>query len=115
MSETDTHFYGQGKVSLALRDAVTQALGPFVWVGDVSALSAKLTTTQVKHQESFTGQRGLTDSFSVGSACDVSMTLHSFSPDNLARVLRSTVVNTTAGTATAESLGTTVAVGDEIR
>lgn len=111
----DPHYYGQGGISLAEIDPATNALGPFVWVGDVSAFTTKYTTDDVTHKESNTGQKGLTDSFTVGVACDFDMTMHQISPANLARVLRSTVVNTTAGSATAESLGATVAAGDQVR
>lgn len=111
---TDPHYYGQGRVSLALRDAITGVLGAFLWIGDVSAFSLKPATTMVQHKESYTGHRSLTDSFPIDAALDLDMTMHQFSPENLARILRSTVVTTVTGTATAESLGAALAVGDEV-
>lgn len=114
MSE-DVYYYGQGKFSLAPLDPVTGLPGAFVWVGDVSAAQAKYSSDKVQHKESFSGQRGLARSFPVGSGCDLSLTLHAFSPDNLARVLRSTVQSTTAGSASGESLGTGLTVGAQVR
>lgn len=112
---TETYYYGQGRVSLALRDASTGAPGPYQWIGDVSALTLKYTSDKVEHKESYSGQRGLVRSFPVGAALEIDMTLHQFDSANLARVLRSTVVSTEAGTVSAETLGDAdTAVGDEL-
>lgn len=100
----DPHYYGQGAIDLA-PIAADGTLGAFAWVGDVSAFSLKPTSDQVQHKESYSGQRGLTDDFPVGAALTIDMTLHQFSPAALARVARGAVVNTIAGTVTAESLG----------
>lgn len=113
---TETYYYGQGRVSLALRDPSTGVPGAYEWIGDVSALTLKYTSDKVEHKESYSGQRGLVRSFPVGAALEIDMTLHQFDATNLARVLRSTVVNTTAGSATAEALGdASTAVGDVLR
>lgn len=107
----ETYYYGQGRISLAA--IIAGALGAFQWVGDVSAFSLKPTSDKVQHKESYSGQRGLVRSFPVGAALDIDLTLHQFDAANLARVLRSTMVSTTAGTATAEPLGTAdTQVGD---
>ena len=110
----ESYFYGQGRVSVAVRDPSTGVPGPFRWVGDVSAFSVKLTTTQVEHKESFSGQRALVVSFPNEKAANVDMTLHQIDPDNLSLVLYGATTSTATGTATAESLGATVADGDEI-
>lgn len=110
----ESYYYGQGRVSLALRDPSTGVPGAFEWIGDVSALSLKPTSDKVQHKESYSGQRGLVRSFPVGAALAVDMTLHQFDATNLARVLRSTVVSTVSGTVSAELLGATLAVGDEV-
>lgn len=110
----DEFFYGQGRISLAERDPVTGVPGKFIYVGDVSVLTGKMTTTQVKHVESNSGQRSLAASFTVEKAMTVDMTLHSLSIDNLAIAMRGTKLTTAGGSATAESLGATVAVGDTV-
>jgi hypothetical protein len=110
---SETYYYGQGRVSLALRDASTGAVGAYAWIGDVSAFTLKYTSDKVEHKESYSGQRGLVRSFPVGASMEIDMTLHQFDSTNLARILRSTVQSTSTGTATAEALGDTdTAVGD---
>lgn len=111
---SDEFFYGQGEISLAERDPTTGLPGKFTYVGDVSVLTSKLTTTQAKHIESNSGQRSLAASFTVEKSMTLDMTMHSLSAENLALAMRATVVNTPAGTVTAESLGATVLVGDRV-
>ena len=111
---SDEFFYGQGRISLAERDATTGVPGKFIYVGDVSVLTGKMTTTQVKHMESNSGQRSLAASFTVEKAMTVDMTLHSLSTANLAIAMRGAVVTTAGGTATAESLGASLDVGDVV-
>lgn len=110
---TDPHYYGQGEIRLAPIDA-TGAIGKYQWIGDVSQFGLKPTSDQVQHKESSSGQRGLTDDFPVGAALTVDMTMHQFSPDSLARVIRGAVVNTATGTVTAEALPTALVAGDEV-
>lgn len=111
---SDQFFYGQGRISLAERDAVTGVPGKFIYVGDVSLLTGKMTATQVKHVESNSGQRSLAASFTVEKAMTVDMTMHNLSAANLAIAMRGTVIETPSGTVTAESLGAAVAVGDQV-
>lgn len=110
---TETYYYGQGRISLALIDGAG-AKGAYQWVGDVSAFTLKYTSDKVQHKESYSGQKGLVRSFPVGAALDIDLTLHQFDAANLARVLRSTVVATAAGTATAEALGTATSAADDV-
>jgi hypothetical protein len=110
----DEFFYGQGRISLAERDPSTGVPGKFIYLGDVSVLTGKMTTTQVKHIESNSGQRSLAASFTVEKAMTVDMTLHSLSTANLALAMRGAVVTTVGGTVTAEALPATVAVGDTV-
>lgn len=112
MSLTEQYLYGQGRVSLALRNAVTGALGRFVYVGDVSAFSAKMTSEKGKHVESNSGQKGTVRSWSVGKGCTIDMTWHQFDTDNLAIVFQGTSVSTVAGTVTAETLESDLVDGD---
>lgn len=110
--DTETYLYGQGRVSLALRDATTGVPGRFVYIGDVSALTSKLTTEKAKHVESNSGQKGTVRSFPVGKGCTLDMTWHQFDTDNLAIVLQGTSQSTVAGTVTAEVIEGTLAAGD---
>lgn len=111
----ETYLYGQGRVSLAKIDPITLVAGAFVWVGDVSALSLKLSSDKVQHKESYSGQRGLVRSFPVGAALEVDMTFNDFGADNLARLLRSAKQSIVTGTVTAETVGSAdTAVGDEL-
>lgn len=108
----DPHYYGKGKIYLALITA--GVVGASVWIGDVSAFSIKSTTQKVEHKESYSGKNALTDSFVTENAITVDMTLHQISPANLARVLYGSVTSTDAGTFTGKSLGAAVVAGDEI-
>lgn len=110
--DTETYLYGQGRVSLALRDATTGVPGRFFYIGDVSALTSKLTTEKAKHVESNSGQKGTVRSFPVGKGCTLDMTWHQFDTDNLAIVLQGTSQSTVAGTVTAEVIEGTLAAGD---
>lgn len=110
--DTETYLYGQGRVSLALRDATTGVPGRFVYIGDVSTLTSKLTTEKAKHVESNSGQKGTVRSFPVGKGCTLDMTWHQFDTDNLAIVLQGTSQSTVAGTVTAEVIEGTLAAGD---
>jgi len=69
MLQTDPHYYGQGRLLIAQRLA-GGTLGPWTWLGDVSAFSLKLTVEKVEHKESWSGQRALTDSFPVVAVND---------------------------------------------
>ena len=111
----ETYYYGQGVISLAIRDAVTGVPGPYRDIGDVSAFTVKLTTEKVEHKESRTGQKGLARSFPVGKTATIDMTMHQLDPDNLSLTLYGTVVNTAGGTVTAESLPADLVVGNEVR
>lgn len=110
----DTFYYGQGRVSLAELDASTGLPGAFRYIGDVSALTAKMTTEQVKHIESNTGFRSLAASFDSSKSLSLDMTLHSIDPDNLALAIRGAVQSTAGGTVTGESLGAALVAGDEV-
>ncbi|MEO7067435.1 MAG: hypothetical protein ABI114_11040 [Rhodanobacter sp.] len=114
MNPPESYFYGQGRVSIAVRDPSTGVPGPFRWIGDVSAFSIKLTTQQVEHKESYSGQRALVTSFPSEKAANVDMTMHQMDPENLALVLYGSTTSAVAGTATAEAFPATVAVGDDV-
>lgn len=108
----ETYLYGQGRISMALRDAITGVPGRYVYVGDVSACTTKLTAEKAKHVESNSGQRGTVRSFSIGKSCELDMTWHQFDTDNLAILLQGTAQATVAGTVTAETIAGPLAAGD---
>lgn len=110
----ETYLYGQGRISVAVRDPTTGAPGPFRWIGDVSALSVKLAVTKVQHSESFSGQRALVRSFPTAKSATVDMTLDQIDPANLALVLYGNAQTVATGTVTAETLPGTLAVGDSV-
>lgn len=111
---SDEFYYGKGRFSLAEIDALTGVRGQFRYVGDMSVLTPKFSTEQVKHIESNSGQNIEVASFDISKSVSVDSTFHNVNADNLAMMVRSTVTSTAGGTATAESLGAAVAVGDVV-
>lgn len=110
----DTYLYGQGRVSIAVRDPVTGVPGKYRFIGDVSALSIKLATTKVEHKESFDGQRALVRSFPIDKSATLDMTMHQIDADNLALVFYGAKQATISGTVTGEALPTDLAAGDSV-
>jgi hypothetical protein len=85
------YFSGQGRVYISERDGSGNPIA-MKWVGNVSALEVSLDTTKVEHSESYTGQR-LTDLLlETKKTAALKATFEDWDPDNLARVLRGTVV-----------------------
>lgn len=113
MQKTDQYYYGQGRVSIAIRDAVTNVPGPFQFIGDVSALSVKLTVDKVTHNESVSGQMAQTVSFPTKKTATVDLTVNQIDSDNLAIALFGTKVTTAEGTVTGEAVAGLTNVGDE--
>lgn len=101
---TESYFYGQGRILLALRDPGTGVAGAYRWIGDVSAFSLKLAVEKVEHKESYSGQRALARSFPIGKTATVDMTLHQIDADNLALALSGSKQTTQTGTVTDESI-----------
>ncbi len=110
----DTFYYGQGRIYLAERDAVTGVPGLQRWVGDVSAFSVKLAVEKVEHKESYSGQRSLVRSFPIGKSATVDMTLHQVDVDNLALALTGNSTSTALGTVSAESLPSALVAGSQV-
>lgn len=113
MQKTDQYYYGQGRVSIAIRNAITGVLGPFQWVGDVSALSIKLTVDKVTHNESYSGQMAQTVSFPTKKTATIDMTVNQVDSDNLALALFGNKITTAEGTVSGEVLTGLTDVGDE--
>lgn len=112
---TEYFYYGQGKIYLAPIDPVTLAVGASAWVGDVSVCTPKLTTQQVKHRESYSGQNSLVRSFPVSKEGTIDLTMHKLSADNLALALYGTKNPVVTGTVTSETFATGVwTVGNDV-
>lgn len=106
---TENYYYGQGRISVANRDPSTGALGPWRWVGDVSALSFKMAVQKVQHNESYSGAVAETVNFPTKKTATLDMTLNQIDSDNLSLALFGTKQTIPTGTASAENLGTLVA------
>src|SRR5690242_2283413 len=102
----ETYYYGQGKVYLSVYDPTTGVLGPSRWVGDVSTFTCKLTTQQVKHKESYSGQNSLVRAFPMGREGSLDLELFQIDTTNLALTFYGSETDTVAGTVTAESIPT---------
>lgn len=113
--EDPNFYYGKGRLSIALRDPVTKVLGPWVWVGDVSALTAKPTVTMVEHKESYSGQSGIARYFPSERALMLDWTFSEFRPSNLALATYGTATSVVSGTVTAEAFPAAMVVGDDHR
>jgi hypothetical protein len=112
---TENFYYGKGRLSIAVRDAITKVLGNYAYVGDVSALSLKPTVQMVQHKESNSGQTALVRNFPSERALMVDWTFAEFRPENLAMATFGTNTAVVAGTVTGEAFPATVAIGDEVR
>jgi hypothetical protein len=115
MGITNKYFRGQGTVYLALRDANGKPKS-LRNLGNVPELKVTLETDTIEHKESQSGQ-ALTDlRMEIGKKASASVTLEHWSKENLAMLLRSTIVAVSAGTAqTGVPLGagdTTAVVGN---
>lgn len=114
MSLNDTYFYGQGKVSVAIRNT-DGTRGPYLWVGDVSVCTPKFTSEKITHKESWSGKRSTAKSFGFGGEGTIDMTWHRASSENLSILLQANVVNTVAGTVSDEEPAAVLAVNDDWR
>lgn len=109
---SESYYYGQGRISIALRDPTTGLSGKWRWIGDVSALSVKLTVDKVTHNESYSGQLAQTRMFPTKKTATLDMTINQIDTDNLALALFGTSVLTAGGTVTAEALPAGLAAND---
>lgn len=109
--QSETYYYGQGKVYLAPRLASGRP-GAFRWIGDVSALSLALTVERLNHKESYSSQRGTVRSFVTSKDGTLTSTWHEFSPENLAVLLYGEQVVIPAGTVTGELLQAGIKAGE---
>ncbi|CDM42386.1 hypothetical protein [Ectopseudomonas oleovorans] len=113
MAQQETYYYGQGKLKLAII-AANGTLGPWRWVGDVSALSGAMQEETVSHDESYSGKKVKVREFGIRPQLTMSATLHSLDTENLAMYSQGTASSTAAGTASGEALPTGLQAGDEV-
>ena len=111
MAQSETYYYGQGKVYLARR-LPNGKPGATRWIGDVSALSLALTVERVSHKESYSSNRGTVRSFISSQDGTLTATWHDLSAENLAIVLYGEQVAIPAGTVTGELLPAGIVAGE---
>lgn len=94
------YFSGQGVVLLSERDPVTGEPLGFVPVGNVSDLKITISTSNLEHKESQSGQRGVDLRLNTETNVGLSMTMENFESENLALVSRGkeTKLETGSGT-----------------
>ncbi|MGC1547226.1 MAG: hypothetical protein WA777_01750 [Rhodanobacter sp.] len=109
---SETYYYGQGRISVATRDATTGVLGKWRWVGDVSALSVKLSVEKVTHNESYSGQVAQTRTINTKKTATLDMTMHQLDPDNLSLSLYGTTQTTPGSSVTGEVIPAGLIAGD---
>lgn len=108
----EKYYYGQGKIFLANRDTKGNPINQR-WVGDVGELNFELSTEELTHKESWSGQRATAKRLNIGKDGKLSMTWYNHSPENLAFLLYGEVIKQDAGKVT-ETITTSVKVGDRI-
>lgn len=97
------YYSGQGVVMIADRDPTTGKAKGFVPVGNVSDLKISISTSVLEHKEAQSGQRAIDLRLTTETKCALSMTMESFSKENLAIALRGTAVSVPGATATDEA------------
>lgn len=107
------YFLGQGKVYIAKRDANGNAQAQR-WIGDVSAAKLTLKTSKAEHKESYSGQRALAKSITVGKEASIDLTVMQFNKENLALALSGKPVTIAQGSVTSEALPSGLVAGDRV-
>ena len=108
----ETYFYGQGPIDLAV--ITNNVTGPWVWIGDVSELTGAFAEETVAHRESYTGKKSKAREFGIQQDMTWSATLHSLSPENLARFTQGTTTTTAAGSVTGGTMPSGLVGGDMV-
>lgn len=96
---SEHYFSGQGIVMLSTYEQ-DGSLSGYVPVGNVTDLKISVSTSVLEHKESKTGQRSVDLRLTTETKCALSMTLESFSPENLARVSRGDMSSVVSGSVT---------------
>ncbi|WP_240133698.1 hypothetical protein [Providencia rettgeri] len=111
MQQPEMYYYGQGRVFIALRNEKGQALAQR-WVGDVSNLSLALTTENIEHRESYSGEKAVVRRIASSKSGEISATWHDLSPLNLAMLFAGHVVDEQSGSITGEMLPAGIKAGE---
>lgn len=109
------YFSGQGKVFVALRDAVTGQPGVFKYLGNVPELTVSLSTDVAEHKESVTGNRITDYRLTRQTKCEVSFALEEFTADSFAMAFYGSKATIAGASVTNEAFPNPVAVGDFVR
>ena len=115
MSESEYFYYGQGKLSVAIRNSLAGTIGLYQYAGDVSTLTLKPTVEMIKHRESNSGQNSLVRNIAHTRDLNIDITFAEFRPSGMARDLYGNNVSVAAGSVTAETLPDALVAGDEVR
>ncbi|WP_312481041.1 phage tail tube protein [Stutzerimonas nitrititolerans] len=110
---SESYYFGQGKLWIA-EILASGALGPWVWLGDVSELTGQGNETRVQHRESFSGVNAMVRDFGKEAGMTWNATMHQLDADNVGRFTRSRMSAQIAGTVTGEQLPDSVEDGDLI-
>ena len=114
MDEQTNYYMGQGKVSIAERDANGNP-GPLRWLLDVSKADISLSSEVKKIKENYSGKKMTGKTVNVGAEGTFSFTLDELSPENQALALRGTATKIPAGSVTGEQLPAGLKAGDRIK
>lgn len=112
-NEVKKYFFGQGKLNLAVRDALGNR-GKSIPVGDVETAEISLNVEYIDNRESQSGLNGMNVHHAFVRGGQVTFNAKSFDLDNLALGLYGTKVTVNTGTVTSEELPAGLAVGDEV-
>ncbi|MFZ6675379.1 hypothetical protein [Undibacterium sp. Xuan67W] len=107
------YFLGQGKMFIASRDSAGNPKAQR-WLGDVSAAKIGLKTDNVKHKESYSGQRATAKNIVVGKEATIDMTLMEISQDNLCLAIYGKSSSIASGSVTGEVLPLALVAGDRV-
>lgn len=109
--QQETYYYGQGKLYIAVRNAMGRP-GAQRWVGDVDSLNITLNTEKIEHKESYSGERAVVRRIPIGNSGEISAKWFDLSPENLALLLQGKVIEVESGTVTAEKLPDGIKAGE---
>lgn len=81
MNRSENYYFGQGKVSLGIRQANTAV--NMRWVGDVDRLDIAFTSESQKKTISTRGKTGISEKYIIHHECLVSINFYEFSAENI--------------------------------
>jgi hypothetical protein len=96
------YYSGQGKIIFGERDPLTGRPINAYEIGNAPAMELQISTTQVDHKESMSGQRATDVTLVTEKSATLNVTIESLDPRNLAAAFYGKVTDSLAGTVTAE-------------